>query len=157
MRGSASTTKTVYPVEASDILFFARAIGDQNPIYADAEYAANQEVGGVIAPPTFFTASSEFDPDYPLRPEPGESCASGSTPRGRGPGDSDPALHAEEHYEYHRPVRAGEVLTVTPREGETWVKIGRRGGRLTFTSLIDEYRDADGELVVTARTVVVRP
>lgn len=148
----------VFPVEAGHILCFARAIGDANPIYSDPEYAAQQEVGGVIAPPTFVKASAQFDPDYPLRPKPGEAWfGSGGTPSGRGPeGSEAPGLHAEEHYEYHRPVRAGEVLTVTAKAGETWVKVGRRGGKLTFTSLINDYRAADGELVVTARTVVVR-
>ena len=48
-------------------------------------------------------------------------------------------------------------LTVSTRSGETWEKQGRRGGKLIFSEQITEYRDADGELVVRARGVSVRP
>jgi len=47
------------------------------------------------------------------------------------------------------------VLTLTSRPGKTWEKEGRRSGKLTFSETIDEYRDANGERVVTARSVVV--
>ncbi len=158
-----------FPVEASHILMFARAIADPNPIYADAEYAKGTEVGGVIAPPTFVQASAQFDPDYPLRPRIGAPWfGSGKEPtgakRGSGSGSGEGSssggnggsLHAEQHYEYHRPLRAGEVLTATARPGRSWEKEGRRGGTLQFSESIIEYRTLDGELVVTARGVGVR-
>jgi hypothetical protein len=65
-------------------------------------------------------------------------------------------LHAEQHYEYHQPLVAGEVLTATSLPGKTWEKQGRRGGKLTFNESITEYRNPAGELVVTARGVGVR-
>ena len=72
-----------FPVEASHILMFARAINDPNPIYADAEFAARSEVGGVIAPPTFTQSSAQFDPDYFLRPKIGQPWfGSGKEPTG---------------------------------------------------------------------------
>ena len=70
-----------FPVEAGHIMMFARSIGDPNPVYADAEYAAGTEVGGVIAPPTFVQASAQFDPDYPLRPKPGVAATRGARTR----------------------------------------------------------------------------
>ena len=48
------------------------------------------------------------------------------------------------------------MLTATVRDGGTWEKQGRRGGKLVFTETIAEYRDQHGELVVTARGVGVR-
>ena len=48
------------------------------------------------------------------------------------------------------------MLTATVRDGETWEKQGRRGGKLVFVESITEYRDQAGELVVTARGVGVR-
>jgi hypothetical protein len=48
------------------------------------------------------------------------------------------------------------VLSVTARDGESWEKQGRRGGKLLFSERITEYRDQEGELVVTARSVGVR-
>ena len=98
-----------FPVEAGHILLFARAMGDPNPIYADADYAQTTEVGGIIAPPTFERASVQFDPSYHLRPKSGEPWfGSGREPSG-GPHPQAPeggtAMHAEQHYEYHRPLR----------------------------------------------------
>ena len=61
-----------FPVEATHIMMFARAIGDTNPVYHDAEAAKKSEVGGIIAPPSFAQAVAQFDPDYHLRPNPGQ-------------------------------------------------------------------------------------
>ena len=75
--------KITFPVEASHIMMFANAIGDTNPVYHDAE-AAKQSVGGIIAPPTFVQAVAQFDPDYFLRPKPGQKWfGSGKTAVGR--------------------------------------------------------------------------
>ena len=45
--------KITFPVEATHIMMFARAIGDDNPVYHDAAKAKGTEAGGIIAPPTF--------------------------------------------------------------------------------------------------------
>jgi N-terminal half of MaoC dehydratase len=148
-----------FPVEAGHILMFARAIGDPNPVYADAEHAAESEVGGIIAPPTFVRACAQFDPDWPLRPRPGEQwIGSGREPTGMPAGDTGEgtSLHAEQHFEYYRPLRPGDVLTCTRQPGRTWEKQGRRAGLLRFAETITEFRDSSGELVVTMRTVSVR-
>ena len=149
-----------FPIEAGHIMMFARAIGDPNPAY----YGALDGTDGVPAPPTFVTASAQFDPDYPLRPKIGqpwfgsgrEATGRGATSIGVADGGGGTGLHAEQHYTYHRPLRAGDVLTTSSRTGEGWEKQGRRGGRLIFSEFITEFRDAAGELVVTARTVGVR-
>jgi hypothetical protein len=155
-------TASRFPIEAGHVMSFARAIGDPNSVYVDPDAAARTEVGGLIAPPTFVQASAQYDPDYPLRPHPGVAWfGSGRTPSGRAPGEGSggsggTGLHAEQHYEYHRPVRPGEVLTLSVREGASWEKQGRRGGRLQFREMITEYRGEDGALVVVARSVGVR-
>ena len=151
-----------FPVEAGHILLFARSVGDPNRVYADSEYARGTEVGGIIAPPTFAVASAQFDEDYPLRPAPGKPWfGSGreatSAPPSKHDGSRARGLHAEQHFEYHRPLRAGDVLSGTTRPGRRWEKQGRRGGKLEFSETITEYRDAAGELVVTTRTVGVIP
>ena len=144
-----------FPIEAGHILQFARAIGDPNPVYAEAEQAETTEIGGVIAPPTFSVASAHLDPDYMLRPKEGEAWfGSGREPSGahrEGGG-----LHAEQHFEFHRPLRPGDVLTREVREGEKWEKQGRRGGKLLFSERITEFRDEEGDLVLTERSVSVR-
>src|SRR6187551_1192296 len=132
-----------FPIEAGHVLMFARAIGDPNPIYADADVAAASEVGVIPAPPTFVQASAQFDPDYPLRPKPGKPWfGSGREPTGskrdvgttasagKGDGGGGTGLHAEQHFEYHRPLRPGDVLHAEHRDGKRWEKQGRRAGKL---------------------------
>ena len=153
-----------FPVEAGHILMFARAVGDDNPVYRDEDAARKTEAGGIIAPPTFVQSSAQFDPDYFLRPKIGKPWfGSGKNPTGivRGEGGSaggggGGGLHAEQHFEYHRPLRAGDVLTATVKPGKTWEKEGRRSGKLVFSESVTEYRDQNGELVITARGVGVR-
>ena len=153
-----------FPVEAGHILLFARSIGDENVVYTDEDAAKNTEAGGIIAPPTFVQASAQFDPNYSLRPKVGTPWfGSGKNPTGRvasagggGGGGNGGGLHAEQHYEYHRPLRAGDVLTSETKPGKTWEKEGRRSGKLIFSESVTEYRDQKGELVVTARGVGVR-
>ena len=66
------------------------------------------------------------------------------------------ALHAEQHFEYHRALRPGDVLSVESRPGDTWERDSKRAGKLVFIERITEFRDQHGELVVTARSVGVR-
>jgi hypothetical protein len=156
-----------FPIEAGHVLMFARSVGDPE--------------AGTTIPATFVQASAQFDPDYPLRPTVGRTWfGSGKYPSGlqrpapeggddageqgepgrqggeRRSGGGGTGLHAEQHYTYHRPLRVGDVLTATTRPGERWEKQGRRAGVLVFAESITEYRDQDGELVVTARSVGVR-
>ncbi|MCY3883440.1 MAG: MaoC family dehydratase N-terminal domain-containing protein [Gammaproteobacteria bacterium] len=167
-----------FPIEASHIMMFARSIGDDNQIYYDADYAENSEVGAIVAPPTFVQAGAQFDPNYGLRPrsdgkgwmgsgsqptsivrptqqkteENEQAASSGGSSRGGGGG----VLHAEQRYEYHRHPKVGDVLSTTSRPGKTWERQGRRSGKLVFSESITEYRDQNGELVVTATSVGVR-
>jgi hypothetical protein len=146
-----------FPVEATHIMMFARAVGDPNPAYSDPDSTAAQDVGGIVAPPTFTMAGFQFDPDNPLRPKLGEAWfGSGKEPSGvvrEGGG----MLHAEQAFEYHQAMRPGMVLTANQFEGKTWSKQSKRGGVLRFSEMVTEYRDeTSGELVVTARMVGVK-
>jgi N-terminal half of MaoC dehydratase len=157
-----------FPVEASHIMMFARAVGDPNPVYYDEDAATKLEPGSIIAPPTFAQASAQFNPDYFLRPKPDQPWfGSGKGPTGvqRGSGEGSGGgggrgaargLHAEQHFEYHRHPKPGDVLTPTTKPGKRWEREGRRGGKLLFSESVTEYRDQNGELVITARGVGVQ-
>lgn len=146
-----------FPVEAGHIMTFARAIGDPNPVYFDESYAARSEPGHVIAPPTFTSASAQFDPEYPLRPRIGKAwIGSASEPSGSVTDSGGGYLHAEQHFIYHGLVRAGDTLFRTTRPGDCWEREGRRGGNLQFEESITEFRDDAGELVITSRSIRVR-
>ena len=149
-----------FPVEAGHIMLFARSVGDTNQIYYDEDYAATTEPGGVIAPPTFVQASAQWEDGYSLRPTIGEPWfGSGKEPTGvkREPGGgAGGGLHAEQHFEYHRHLRPGDVLRSVNKPGASWERESKRAGKLSFSESITEYYDQNDELVITARSVGVR-
>lgn len=152
-----------FPIEAGHVMMFARSIGDPNQVYYDEAYAKGTEPGGLIAPPTFVQSSAQYDPDYPLRPKIGQEWfGSGKGPTGitkksgGGGGGGGGGLHAEQHYVYHQPLKVGDVLTASTKPGKSWEKEGRRGGKLKFSESVTEYRNQDGDLVITATGVGVR-
>ena len=144
-----------FPVQSAHVLMFARAIGDDNPVYRDLEAAEAVGLPGIATPPTFVQSSAQFDPEYPLRPRIGEPWFGSGREAGRPDPSSAGILHAEQHFEYHRPLVVGDVLTWTVVPGKSWTKQGRQGGTLEFHETVTEYRDASGELVITARGVRV--
>ena len=150
--------KVTFPVEATHIMMFARSIADYSPEFNDGEAAKSTEAGGIIAPPTFPQAVAQFDPDYHLRWHAEKPWfGSGKNPTSiDGKPASSGGLHAEQHYEYVRPIRPGDVLTATYKDGKTWEKQSKRAGTLSFSERIVEYRDQAGELVCTARSVGVK-
>ncbi len=156
-----------FPVEASHIMMFARSVGDDNQIYYDEDYAKGTEPGSIIAPPTFAQASAQFDPNYFLRPKVGGDGWFGSGKEatgvkkeegsgGGGGGGGGGGLHAEQHFEYHRHLQPGDVLTAETKPGKSWEKESKRAGKLMFSESVTEYRDQNGELVITATGVGVR-
>jgi hypothetical protein len=46
------------------------------------------------------------------------------------------------------------VLSATVKPGRSWEREGR-SGKLSFSEFVTEFRDQNGELVVTCRTVGV--
>jgi hypothetical protein len=147
-----------FRVESSHITMFARSIGDANPVFD----CTVTEPDDMVAPPTFAQASAQFDPAYFLRPKIGADgwFGSGKEPSGAkrsrgGGGGGGGGLHAEQHFEIHRPLTPGDVLTGTTSPAKTWEKEGKRGGKLLFSESVTEYRDQHGELVVTARGICV--
>ncbi len=146
----ADEKTVIFPVEASHIMMFRRSIGDYAVPDTGLEKAA--------APPTFPRAVAQFDPDYFLRLKPGVPWfGSGKGPTGvEGKASSSGGLHAEQHFEFVRPVRPGDVLTVTEKAGKTWEKESKRAGKMIFTERVSEYRDQTGDLVCIARGVGVR-
>src|SRR5262245_45678002 len=114
-----------FPIEASHILMFARAVGDPNPV----DDPSKTDAADIVAPPTFAQASAQFDPDYFLRPKIGQPWfgsgkdATGVKPKEGGSGGGSGGgggLHAEQHFTYHRHPRPGDVLTATVKPGKTW-------------------------------------
>ena len=127
-----------YEVSRELIRRFADAIGDANPVYRDVEAAKALGHPDVIAPPTFLTVL-------------------GFRYAGTGP-MSDPSLglnyalvvHGEQKFVHHRPVRAGDVLSIT----SSVVDI-RDAGRNELMTTKMAITSAEGELVADAFSSIV--
>lgn len=126
-----------YEVGREHIRDFATAIGDTNPAYHNADAAREFGHPDIIAPPTFpFTltmkvmALAMFDPELGL--------------------DYGRVVHGEQHFDYERPIHAGDRLIVTTRIAD--IATRNRNEYLTTRS---EVRTVDGELVVTTSEVIV--
>ena len=155
-------------IEASHIMMFARSVGDDNPVYYDEGYKSVSGCEGIIAPPTFAQSSAQFDPNYFLRPKIGGEgwFGSGKEATGAKPAKSEKGsisgggaaagLHAEQHFEYHLPLKAGDILSATTKPGNTWEKESKRAGKLKFSESVTEYRNQNGDLVITATGVGVQ-
>jgi acyl dehydratase len=108
-------------VSAMEIWRFAEAVGDTNPIYRDAAAA---DLGGPIAPLTFFTTIRSGD-----LPEPRFSFGHMSVAAGR-------------DVEYFQPIRAGQKLVARSRYADAYERDGRSGRVLYYVieSLIEDER-----------------
>jgi hypothetical protein len=127
------------------VLLFARAVLDDREDYFDPSGA-----GRPVAPPTFTQAFMHFQPNFEMRPRAGRLVPGADRPAADGT-----VLHAEQRFEYHRHPSPGDVLVVSSRPGRTWSKPGRRGGHLTFSEVVTEFRDSTGALVITSTAVGV--
>jgi acyl dehydratase len=146
----------LFPIDASLLLQFSRAIGDRDPRLEDPRFVELARGGSFVPPPTFVIAAEHFDPQSRFRPEPGEAFPGSGriTDDWRSPGGRGGGLHGEEIFEYHRHPRAGEILTVDVAPGATWEKEGRNG-TLRFSETVSTYRDEDDAVAVVARWVSV--
>ena len=134
-----------FPVESGHALLFARSVGDVDPCY---EHQLDARPGTpLVVPPTFTSSAAHFDPESRTRPR--------LPATGADFGGSADRVHAEQHFEYYEPLRAGELASVESFPGRTWTKEGR-SGLLEFTETITEFRAAAGALAVRARKVGVR-
>ncbi|HZH04678.1 MAG TPA: MaoC family dehydratase N-terminal domain-containing protein, partial [Myxococcaceae bacterium] len=126
-------------VEKGAIRRFAEAVGDFNPIYYDEEYARASGYPTIVAPPTF---PASFHSAADLRELLGVGIKS--------------LLHAEQAFEYERPILAGDRIFVSTRVADVLEKPGP-SGKMDVAVIEDEGRDEAGNLVFKARrTLVIR-
>ena len=135
----------VFTVEAGHVQAFARALGE--PDRTDDE---------LTVPPTFLAAAEHRRPGSRLRPTPGERWRGSGAGPGSTSGSGGGSLHAEQHFDYHRPVVAGERLVVRDVGTRTWERPGRDGAVLHFTERTTAYLDPGDVAVVTERRVTVQ-
>jgi hypothetical protein len=132
------------PIDAAQVMIFARSVGDGSERYNDQLFAAAGTP--LITPPTFVRALDHFDPASTTRPAlPAQQPGFG--------GRTD-TLHAEQHFEYFAPFCTGDRITIKSFPGARWTKAGQ-AGTLKFSEAITEYHNQAGSLLVRARKVSV--
>jgi acyl dehydratase len=128
-------------VEKGRLKFFAKAIGETNPIYTDEAAARDAGYASLPAPPTF---AMVLDMEGPENMPVLELL------------DIDIAkiLHGSQEFEYFAPICAGDVITVTSRIADMFDK---KGGALEFVVSENTYTNQNGQLAAKATsTLVVR-
>lgn len=117
------------PVTGEEILEFAAALGETNPLYTDEEAAKKGPFGGLVAPPTFCTKfrGRRFSPD--------------NLPRFGKVG-----FDAGRDVELYAPIRPGDVLTMASSVDDIYEKTGRTGS-MYFTVLRNVLTNQRGEKV----------
>ncbi len=126
-------------LERGRLRFFARAIGETNPIYTDVEAARAAGYADLPAPPTFLFAA-ELDSGAVVK-----MLEEMKVPLSK-------LLHGEQGFSYFRPACAGDTITVTSRITDIYDK---KNGALEFVVKVSEARNQDGDLVAELRTSLV--
>ena len=134
-----TTGVSTMAVEKGHIRKFAEAIGDDNPLYHDEEYARNSRYGGIIAPPTFVTTFGF---------ESSESVMEGLDI------NYSRLLHGEQEYEYFKPIMAGDTISYSTELTAITEKQGKSGAMDIVTTEMTGHNQ-DGEKVFVGRSTVV--
>ncbi len=126
-------------LDRTRLRFFAKAIGETDPVYTDPAAARAAGYADLPAPPTFLFAA-ELDSgaidtllaqlDIPLRK----------------------LLHGEQSFTYHRAACAGDTISVRSRIEDIYDK---KGGALEFVVKTSRATNQQGELVAELRSVLV--
>ena len=126
-----------FQVHREEILRFAQAIGDPNPLFNGAGPDHPGPAGEPIAPPTFLRS---LLPAISPLPD-GDSLAR--------------VLDGGSAWEYFQPVRPGDRITAVARLESLTEREGRLG-RMLFAVYVIEYTNQSGAQVATQRNTLIR-
>ena len=146
------TGKATIDIERGPISQFATSVTDTNPIYRDRSAATKAGFDHIPVPPTYFFSGATFWGAFP------EEQPADANP-GRNPtmevigklmANGGIVLHGEQEFTYHQPIVVGDRIQ---SEGKVVDLYEKPAGDKTMTFLVteNEYRNQDGELVLTAR------
>jgi len=127
------------PIERSRLRFFAKTIGETDPVYTDLAAAHDAGYPDLPAPPTFLFAAG---------------LDSGAHDRLVAQLDIPPSklLHGEQGFIYYHPACAGDTITVRSRIEDIYDK---KNGALEFVIETSRATNQRGDLIAEMRTVLV--
>ena len=124
-----------FEVEKGAIRAFAAALGSNNLLFTNEEYAKQQGYASLVAPPTF--------PATFRLPKPGLEHIELSR-----------TLHGEQEFIYERPIVAGDVLSCSNELVDVYEKESKNK-KMTFYILETRGEDEKGNLVYRSRTTII--
>ncbi len=129
--------EVTFAVDRDRVLEFCDAIGEDNPIFRDPAAAKEAGYDEQLAPPTF--------------PAVMQIMTSGQVVMDEELGlNYMMVVHAEQEYEYRRPVKVGDELSAVPRIADLYAR-----GPNEFLVIEAEIKDRSGETVVVARSTLL--
>lgn len=129
-----------FEVEKGDIVRYAQAIGDPNPLFRDEGQARRTRCGGIIAPPTYLIVMRVLKPAS-MKHLPGRAYAR--------------SLDGGSRWRYFEPIRPGDRLTATMKLAEVYERDGSLGSML-FQVFELTYVNQLGQVVATQRDTAIR-
>jgi acyl dehydratase len=130
---------TTLTIDRGRLRFFAKAIGETDPIYTDVEAAKAAGHPDIPAPPTFLFSVELENPD------PFAFLASMGI-------DLRFVLHGEQAFTYHAIAYPGDELVASPRITNVYTK---KGGALEFVVKHTAITRADGTPIAELNSVIV--
>jgi acyl dehydratase len=132
-------TPAVFALERSRMQFFAKAIGETDPVYTDLAVAKKAGYADIPALPTFLF-SAELDSGTLLG-----VLDDLEIPIAK-------LLHGEQSFTYHRAACAGDTVTLRSKITDIYDK---KGGALEFVVKTSRVTNQHDELVAELRAVLV--
>ena len=129
---------------------FVNGYGDDNPLYCDADYAAETRWGGLIAAPTlFWTFHGDLEPVPKLKPEIARKLR-GDPLRGVG------SLQADVCYDFYRPMKLRDRIYRAAAKTGIADKRSSWGGRAVHETTSFVSYNQDAEIVTVLRGTWIR-
>jgi acyl dehydratase len=134
-----STPAMTFDVEKGRLKFFAKAVGETNPVYSDEAAAKAAGYPSIPAPPTFgFCLEMESNSLW-------DNIAAMGVPVGK-------ILHGSQSFKYHKPICAGDRITFETKVSDIYDK---KGGALEFIVEDSVGKNQNGDVVVELQRVIV--
>lgn len=130
---------SVLAIERSRLQFFAKAIGETDPVYTDTAAARDAGYPDLPAPPTFLFAA-ELDSGAAFR-----LIDDLQIPVAK-------LLHGEQSFSFHKPACVGDTVTVRSTVSDIYDK---KNGALEFVVKLSRATNQRDELVAELRSVLV--
>jgi acyl dehydratase len=144
-------------IERGPVSNFAKALQSDSPVHVDPAAARAAGFADIPAPPTYSFAMHHWGAFAELQPEGSDAphptvAALGELFEEAGGGL---VLHGGQEFVYHRPIVVGDVLTAHGSVTDVYAKESSGGATMTFIVTETEWRDADGEPVVTSTMTLI--